>query len=111
MRRTGSGICLCSEIDMCRSSHQLRQLPFQRQAERCTGNTAYEEPGPGRSAWFPRVGLPNSSSGGAGIRLAQVLNLADVVCRVYELKADALAMAADRLPSYTMALTGNAPGR
>src|SRR4051812_2584146 len=41
MRRTGSGICLCSEIDMCRSPHPLRQSTFQPQAERCPGNTAY----------------------------------------------------------------------
>src|SRR3954449_8030590 len=41
MRRTGSGICLCSEIDMCRSPHPLRQSPFRRQAERCTTDIAY----------------------------------------------------------------------
>ena len=41
IRRTGSGICLCSEIDMCRSPLQLRQSPFQRHSERCPGNTAY----------------------------------------------------------------------
>src|SRR5438045_5861037 len=41
IRRTGSGICLCSEIDMCRSPHPLRQSPFRRQTERCSADTAY----------------------------------------------------------------------
>src|SRR3954469_24222478 len=42
MRRTGSGICLCSEINMCRSPHPLRQSPFPRHAERCSADTAYD---------------------------------------------------------------------
>src|SRR5262249_267540 len=41
MRRTGSGICLCSEIDMCRSLHRLRDSPFCRHANRWCPNTAY----------------------------------------------------------------------
>src|SRR5262245_56524371 len=43
MRRTGSGICLCSEIDMCRSLHRLRDSPFCRHANRWCPNTAYVE--------------------------------------------------------------------
>src|SRR5215470_13578752 len=42
MRRTGSGICLCSEIDMCRSLHRLRDSPFCRHANRWCPNTAYD---------------------------------------------------------------------
>src|SRR5579864_1794694 len=41
MRRTGSGICLCSEIDMCRSPHRLRTSPLRPHDERCPRNTAY----------------------------------------------------------------------
>jgi hypothetical protein len=33
MRRTGSGICLCAEIDKCRSPHRLRDSPFCRHAK------------------------------------------------------------------------------
>src|SRR3981081_3165263 len=44
MRRTGSGICLCSEIDMCRSPYPLRQLPFRRHTERRSADTAYSPP-------------------------------------------------------------------
>jgi len=43
IRRTGSDICLCSEIDMCRSPHPLRQSPFRRQTERCSADTAYNQ--------------------------------------------------------------------
>src|SRR5579862_3350335 len=44
MRRTGSGICLCSEIDMCRSPHRLRTSPLRPHDERCPRNTAYRMP-------------------------------------------------------------------
>src|SRR6266513_2733582 len=72
IRRTGSGICLCSEIDMCRSPHPLRQSPFRRQTERWRPDTAYYEGGrivfALRSGEAERLALlrPSERQGGTG---------------------------------------------
>src|SRR5665213_501874 len=68
MRRTGSGICLWSEIDMCRNPYRLRASTLTHQIKRWRPDIVFDPPRrPAHLVQLPQAAKPEEPPDGLGL--------------------------------------------